>query len=53
LNHQPEAQHPKSSAIHKPPANYLIFAVMQAVLATTRVALEEESLPLHEIIAKS
>ncbi|MGA8321254.1 MAG: hypothetical protein WB774_10650, partial [Xanthobacteraceae bacterium] len=24
-NHQPEAQHPKSSAIHKPPANYPIY----------------------------
>jgi hypothetical protein len=26
---------------------------MQAALATTRIALEEQSLPLHEIIAKS
>jgi hypothetical protein len=25
LNHQPEAQHPKSSAIHKLPADYPIF----------------------------
>jgi hypothetical protein len=26
LNHQPEAQHPKSSAIHKLLADYPIFA---------------------------
>ncbi len=26
FHHQPEAQHPKSSAIHKPPADYPIFA---------------------------
>jgi hypothetical protein len=25
FHHQPEAQHPKSSAIHKPPADYPIF----------------------------
>jgi len=25
LNHQPEAQHPKSSAIHKPQADYPIY----------------------------
>jgi hypothetical protein len=25
FDHQPEAQHPKSSAIHKPPADYPIF----------------------------
>jgi hypothetical protein len=25
LNHQPEAQHPKSSAFHKLPADYPIF----------------------------
>jgi hypothetical protein len=25
LNHQLEAQHPKSSAIHKPPADYPIY----------------------------
>ena len=25
VHHQPEAQHPKSSAIHKPPADYPIF----------------------------
>jgi hypothetical protein len=25
-HHQPEAQHPKSSAIHKPPADYPIYA---------------------------
>jgi hypothetical protein len=27
FHHQPEAQHPKSSAIHKPPADYPIFHV--------------------------
>jgi hypothetical protein len=26
FHHQPEAQHPKSSAIHKPPADYPIYA---------------------------
>jgi hypothetical protein len=26
FHHQPEAQHPKSSAIHKLPADYPIFA---------------------------
>ncbi len=26
MHHQPEAQHPKSSAIHKLPADYPIFA---------------------------
>jgi hypothetical protein len=25
FHHQPEAQHPKSSAIHKPPADYPIY----------------------------
>jgi hypothetical protein len=25
FHYQPEAQHPKSSAIHKPPADYPIF----------------------------
>ena len=25
FHHQPEAQHPNSSAIHKPPADYPIF----------------------------
>jgi hypothetical protein len=27
FHHQPEAQHPKSSAIHKPPADYPISGV--------------------------
>ena len=27
FHHQPEAQHPKSSAIHKLPADYPIFAL--------------------------
>jgi hypothetical protein len=27
FHHQPEAQHPKSSAIHKPQADYPIFAL--------------------------
>ncbi len=30
MNHQPEAQHPKSSAIHKPPADYPIFTPTSA-----------------------
>ena len=30
FHHQPEAQHPKSSAIHKPPADYPIYRLLDA-----------------------
>jgi hypothetical protein len=33
FHHQPEAQHPKSSAIHKPQADYPIFGSKASVLA--------------------
>jgi hypothetical protein len=37
FHHQPEAQHPKSSAIHKLPADYPIFGLpVQPVDATAK-----------------
>src|SRR5208282_3095569 len=36
FHHQPEAQHPKSSAIHKMPADYPIFHVRPAWASTWR-----------------
>ena len=35
FHHQPEAQHPKSSAIHKLPADYPIFSCYQSVKTIT------------------
>jgi hypothetical protein len=40
FHHQPEAQHPKSSAIHKPPADYPIFGG-KGTLAETSAAMRE------------
>jgi hypothetical protein len=36
FHHQPEAQHPKSSAIHKLPADYPIFVAIAAVVQPFR-----------------
>ena len=36
FHHQPEAQHPKSSAIHKLPADYPIFRLAQLALSAGR-----------------
>jgi hypothetical protein len=39
FHHQPEAQHPKSSAIHKLPADYPIFRVNSGYRQTRWVSL--------------
>ena len=43
FHHQPEAQHLKSSAIHKPPADYPIFAEEPGRRAATRLMTRDEA----------
>src|SRR5215469_10555355 len=50
FHHQPEAQHPKSSAIHKLPADYPIFGPRRKFL---HPAAGAAALPALECIARA
>jgi hypothetical protein len=49
LNHQPEAQHLKSSAIHKLPAGYPILPQQRPLAAYLISLLSEHSFPVNKI----
>jgi hypothetical protein len=48
FHHQPEAQHPKSSAIHKLPADYPIFGSLATEPFSAITGLERGPLPQAE-----